>query len=269
MMTTMACSEVDQLLGAYAMSALDPPDQVAVERHLTGCDRHRASIDELRRITDRLLLAVPEREPRPELRARILDAIRADSAATSVTLGWSEQRLDVGSHACVFHSGDHGLKQSMSFLRVGLDQPEEFGVLFADERRFGSLTDWLQEGYAGSVPALVNQGKLALIGGAPNIEGLIEKIGGRLDKALSDGYKLIRLLGFIGWEQPGCPDNAAIVEFERQVNAVVRGYPAVVVCTYDIPKLPAYSVMEGGFRNHPITILGNRIVRDNPFYFAA
>ena len=108
-----------------------------------------------------------------------------------------------------------------------------------------------------------------MIDGAPNTDDLIQKIGGRLDQALADGYGLIRLLGFIGWDQPGWPDTTAIVDFERQVNAVVRSYPAVVVCTYDIPRLTGLSLMEGGLKNHPITIMGDRIVRENPFYLAA
>jgi MEDS: MEthanogen/methylotroph, DcmR Sensory domain len=90
-----------------------------------------------------------------------------------------------------------------------------------------------------------------------------------MDQAMNNGYRVIRLLGFIGWDQPGWPDTASIVEFERRVNAVVRAYPAVVVCTYDLPNLGGLSVMEGGLRNHPIMIMGTRIVRDNPFYLAA
>jgi hypothetical protein len=67
-----------------------------------------------------------------------------------------------------------------------------------------------------------------------------------MDQAMNNGYRVIRLLGFIGWDQPGWPDTASIVEFERRVNAVVRAYPAVVVCTYDLANLGGLSVMEGG-----------------------
>lgn len=268
-MRVLACGEVDRLLGAYVVSALDWPDQSAVDLHLTECDRHQPSIDQLTLVTDQLLNTVQEREPQPELRDRIMDAVRIETAPISVSLGWSAQRLALGSHACVFHSDDRGLKQSLSFLQDGLDRPEEFAVLFADKNRFGSLTEWLQEGYAGSVAGLVERGKLAMIGGAPHTDDLMKAIGGRLDQALRDGYRLIRLLGFIGWDQPGWPDTASLVEFEKQVNAVVRTYPAVVVCTYDVPRLGGLSLMDGGLRNHPITIMGHRIHRQNPFYLAA
>jgi len=263
------CSEIDELLGGYALTALDELDEASVQMHLAGCDRHQRTVEELTRATDRLLLAAPEREPRPELRTRILEAIRSEAALASVGLGFSEERLPLGSHACLFHSDEAGLKGTMAFLRAGFDQPEEFGVVFADQGRFDSLGAWLQEGYERSVPSLIERGKLAMIPGAATSDDLIAGIGARLDRALAEGYTVIRLLGFIGWEQLGWPDTASIVEFEQRVNRVVSAYPVAVLCTYDLKKLGGLSLMEGGLRNHPITIMGDRIVRGNPFYLAA
>jgi hypothetical protein len=108
-----------------------------------------------------------------------------------------------------------------------------------------------------------------MIPGAASSDDLLAGIGARLDRAMADGYKVIRLLGFIGWDQPGWPDPASMVEFEQRVNQVVRAYPIAVVCTYDVSKLGGLSLIDGGLRTHPITIIGNRIVRENPFYLAA
>lgn len=263
------CREVDELLAGYVLTALDEVEAGRVHRHLEGCKEHRGPLEELTKAADRLLLTVPEREPGPELRMRIVDAIRAEGAPLSVSLGWSEDRLALGSHACVFHSDEAGLKGTVAFLRDGFDRPEEFGVVFADKTRFGALAGWLQEGYRGSVAGLVEGGKLATIPGASTSDELMAAIGGRLDRAMAEGYRVIRLLGFIGWEQPGWPDTASIVEFERRVNDVVRAYPIAVVCTYDIPRLGGLSLIDGGLRSHPIAIMGNRIVRENPFYRAA
>ncbi len=268
-MNQAGCNEVDELLGGYALTALDGLEEARVHMHLAGCDRHQRTVEDLTRATDRLMLAVPEREPRPELRLRILDAIRAEASKSTVSLGWSKERLPLGSHACVFHSDEAGLKGTMAFLRDGLDKPEEFGVLFADQKRFDSLGAWLQDGYSGSVRNMVDRGKLAMVPGAATSDDLIAGIGARLDRAMAEGYRVIRLLGCIGWDQPGWPDTASIVEFERRVNQVVRAYPIAVVCTYDVKKLGGLSLMEGGLRNHPITIMGDRIVRESPFYFAA
>jgi hypothetical protein len=263
------CKAVDELLGGYVLTALEGVDENAVDRHLASCRRHEGALEDLTRAADSLLVDIPEREPRPELRTRILDVIRAEASPLSASLDWSKERLALGSHACVFHSNEAGLRESMSFIRVGLDQPEEFGVVFADEKRFASLSAWLQGGYTGSVAGLIERGKLAMIPGAVTSDALIAGIGARLDQALADGYKVMRLLGFIGWDQPGWPDTASIVEFEGRVNQVVRAYPIAVLCTYDIPALGGLSLIDGGLRNHPIAIMGNRIVRENPFYRAA
>ena len=268
-MSTVQCSEVDELLAGYVLTALDEDEEASVHRHLAGCDRHQAVVNELTGVADRLLGGFPEREPRAELRGRILDAIRADPTPASVSLGWSREQLTLGSHACVFHSDEAGLKSSMAFLRAGLDRPQEFGVVFADQKRFPSLGGWLQEGYAGSVAGLVERGKLAMIPGALTSDRLISGIGARLDQAIADGYQVIRLLGFIGWDQTGWPDTTSIIEFERRVNQVVGSYPVVVVCTYDVPSLGGLSLIEGGLRSHPIAVIGDRVVRDNPFYIAA
>ena len=268
-MTQLDCNAVDDLMSGYVLTALEQDDEAAIEVHLAGCSGHQGAFEALTRAADSLLDEVPEREPRPELRTRILDAIRAETAPLSVSLGWSKERLALGSHACVFHSNEAGLKESMAFLRVGLDRPDEFAVVFADTKRFASLGGWLQEGYTGSVAGLIERGKLAMISGAATSEALIAGIGARLDQALADGYTVMRLLGFIGWDQPGWPDTASIVEFERRVNQVVRAYPIAVVCTYDVASLGGLSLIEGGLRSHPIAIIGKRIARENPFYLAA
>jgi hypothetical protein len=264
----LECWEIDELLGAFVLSAVSEQERSAADRHLAECGRHQSAIEELARSSSLLTLAARTREPRPELRSRILAAL-ADSAGATVPLGWQDEWLPVGSHVCAFHSGDKRLTQMMSFLRVGFDQPADFGVLFADRGRFATLAGWLQEGYDGSIDSLIDRGKLALIDGAPRVEQLVEHIGQRLDQAMRDGYGIIRFLGFIGWNQPGWPDLVSLVEFENKVNEIVSAYPAVVICTYDVLGLPGRSLIDGGLRAHPITILGNHVVRHNPFYLAA
>jgi len=266
---SLECWEVEELLSGYVLTTLSDQERSVAEWHLASCSQHGGSIQELARSSSMLGLAVKARQPRPELRAKILAAIRAEADAATVTLGWSSERLSVGSHVCAFHTDDERLRQLMTFLQAGFDQPEEFGVLFADRRRFDTLLPWLQEGYGGSIESLIDRGKLALIDGAPRVEQLVERIGQRLDRAMRDRYGIIRFLGFIGWNQPGWPDLPSLVEFENRVNQVVRAYPAVVICTYDVLRLPGRSLIEGGLRTHPITILGDRVVRQNPFYIAA
>ena len=170
---------------------------------------------------------------------------------------------------CFYYSNEEVVRQSLAFLRVGLETPEDFCVIFADKSRFESLTAWLQDGYPGDASAEIARGKLALIGGAPTLEGLVSKIGATLDAAIKTrGYRRIRFLGFIGWGLPDWPEEDSLLEFESTVNEVVTAYPAVIICTYGVPKLPGTSLIYGGLRTHSLVAFEGGPFEENPFYLA-
>jgi hypothetical protein len=183
----------------------------------------------------------------------------------TVSLGWTDRDIPIGTHMCFYYSDDRTLKETLSFLRVGLDEPETCCVLFADSSRFDSLLGWLSDGYEGSLDPLLDSNKLMVIGGAPTTAELLATIGGRLDQAMAEGFRVIRFLGFIGWGKPGWPDEASLLEFERTVNDVVTAYPAVIICTYGVPHLSGASLIYGGLQTHPVTMIGDDI-RPNPHY---
>ena len=176
----------------------------------------------------------------------------------SVTVGWSEEALPLGTHVCFYYSDEPSQRMTLDFLRIGLDAPREFCVIFADESRQQELSGWLQEGYEGSVSEL--------IGGAPTLDGLITKIGSRLQQAVAEGHTVIRFLGFIAWGEPGWPDEVTLLEFESRVNQVVTDFPAVIVCTYGVPRLEGSQLIYGGLQTHPVVVLNRKLVTDNPFY---
>lgn len=64
---------IEELLGAYALDALDPDELAAVEAHLDGCPTCRAEVAELRDVASQL--ADSDAEPPEELWERIVDAI--------------------------------------------------------------------------------------------------------------------------------------------------------------------------------------------------
>ena len=168
---------------------------------------------------------------------------------------------------CFYYSNEDVVRQSLAFLRVGLDEASDFCVIFADRSRWQSLTGWLQEGYSGSVKALIDRGKLALIGGSPTLDGLVADIGSTLDGAVkARGYRRIRFLGFIGWGLPNWPEEDSLLEFESKVNEVVTSYPAVIICTYGVPKLPGTSLIYGGLKTHSLAAFEGGPFEANPFY---
>lgn len=189
-----------------------------------------------------------------------------DVQTGGITLGWTDGSLPLGSHVCFYYSNDDTLRRTLAFLRVGLKEPGDFCVLFADQARSDRLLAWLQEDCPEDLRALIDRGKLAVIGGAPSVAELLQAIASRLDRAVKEGYRRIRFLGFIGWGQPGWPADRDLLEFEAKVNYAVTSYPAVIICTYGVPSLPGTSLIYGGLQTHPLTMLDDSTAQPNPHY---
>ena len=187
------------------------------------------------------------------------------SEGKKVSLGWTDREIPIGTHMCFYYSDDRTLQDTLSFLRVGLDEADTCCVLFADSSRFDSLLAWLSDGYEGSLDGLLDSHKLIVIGGAPTTAELLSSIGVRLDQAMAEGCRMIRFLGFIGWGKPGWPDEASLLEFERRVNDVVTAYPAAIICTYGVSHLTGASLIYGGLQTRPVTMIDDDI-RTNPHY---
>jgi len=63
------------LAAAYVLGALDSDDRRTFESHLAQCPVCRDEVSSLQRAADALARSVPQRTPRPELRARVLSAV--------------------------------------------------------------------------------------------------------------------------------------------------------------------------------------------------
>jgi hypothetical protein len=62
-------------------------------------------------------------------------------------------------------------------------------------------------------------------------------------------------------DKPGV-DN--LVEYETRLNYVLPKYDDPVICTYDLSKFGANTVMDI-MRTHPVVIIGG-VLQENPFF---
>lgn len=85
----MTCQEIQDLIPAYVLSALDPPDLVAVMEHLRLCRTCEAEVAAYRRVADMLPFATPATEPPPELKLRLMAQIEREAAGKLDTRGKS------------------------------------------------------------------------------------------------------------------------------------------------------------------------------------
>lgn len=66
-------------LSAYALGALSETDSEQVERHLAECAECQAELEWMRAAVDAIPGSVPQVEPPPELRVRVMETVRAEA----------------------------------------------------------------------------------------------------------------------------------------------------------------------------------------------
>jgi hypothetical protein len=75
---TMSCDEFPDLAAAVVLDAADAEDVARVEEHAARCQRCREQLRELRETAAALALGLPQVDPPPVLRARVLEAARRE-----------------------------------------------------------------------------------------------------------------------------------------------------------------------------------------------
>lgn len=79
--------ELRELTEAYVLGGLSGDERRAFEAHLTSCEDCSTDVRELMRVTEALACLVPQLEPPPQLRNRVLDAaLRAAAAPAAETV---------------------------------------------------------------------------------------------------------------------------------------------------------------------------------------
>jgi anti-sigma-K factor RskA len=81
----MTCELFEDLGPGYALDALEPSDRARLESHLQDCPACAAELAELQQVVAQLALALPQQEPSPGLRQRVLAAAASDHERSSST----------------------------------------------------------------------------------------------------------------------------------------------------------------------------------------
>ena len=188
----------------------------------------------------------------------------ATDVPAGTPLGFGSLSVAVPSHLCLFYYDDVELRDKLGFAKLGLETEREAVVLFGRKARLQEILGYLAEDGL-DVGAMEASGRLVLVEGAADRQGLLENIAEHLDGLMASGVELIRFLGFIGWEDPTWPTHEELLTFESMVNLAAATYPAVVMCTYKLTEIPGPLLIYGGIETHPLTIIGDTIC-ENPHY---
>jgi anti-sigma-K factor RskA len=118
----MNCDEIEELAGAYALGALPEAERAAVSVHLATCGGH-PEMRELESAAASLALAADEIEPPPVLKARLMEAIRAEAPPATRTALVSDPRRSLGDVIRGWFAGPrfgYGLSAALTIAVVGL-----------------------------------------------------------------------------------------------------------------------------------------------------
>lgn len=76
----MSCADpIIELLPGYALGCLDEAERIAVSEHLAICSACRAEVRAYQAIVTQLALTVPEADPPPNLKQRLMNRIQGIS----------------------------------------------------------------------------------------------------------------------------------------------------------------------------------------------
>lgn len=97
-----------------------------------------------------------------------------------------------------------------------------------------------------------------------NQDKMIDLLEEVLNETHTLGYALTRLVAHMEWSLTDYPGVQDLIEYESRLNYMLPKYEDPVICTYDISKFSAATLMDI-LRVHPMAIIGG-ILHENPFY---
>jgi anti-sigma-K factor RskA len=260
----MTCEEFEELSGAYVLDAVTPAERQTAEAHLATCQKCTSLLRELRQVVSLLSQTVPQIAPSPELKERILAAIREESQRTSRSMPQRpipltqvrrqrpSLRILIAAAVLIFalFSSLAAWNMSLQTQIVALQRQTTISNV-ASYPLQGSAT-----GATGQLFYFAGQNiTVLLIHGLPQLQGshvyqgwLIHTKSG----TLSSGIKDTTSIGLFNVK-----NGSASLSFEGNVS----GYDATVISLeqgpFGTPKIPQGSIVAIGVLKHVANVKNN------------
>jgi MEDS: MEthanogen/methylotroph, DcmR Sensory domain len=174
-------------------------------------------------------------------------------------------------HICAFFNGmDEHYRVLSSFIKDGFEGGDRAFHLVDPERREDHLkrltdADIDVEGAMGSGQLEVHPWEDGPLHGEEfDQDTWLAGFEDVLQYGPASGYAKTRFLAQMEWALVDMPGIEDMMEFEARVNYVVPKYGDPVICSYDLTKFGAGTMMYA-LRTHPLVIIGG-LLQENPFY---
>jgi hypothetical protein len=269
-LAALRCQDVWEHVSDYLDDGVDAKLRAQMEEHFAGCSHCRAVRDGMGNVAalagDPRALQLPEgfsQRLRSRL-ARLAPSARPPAVAPSFELGIAPGTVEPGSHLLYFWESDDDFERGVRFLYPGLDSRQHC-IIFGHDEALEKVQQVLRT--AGYDPEeLIRRGALSVLRRHASADITLQEIGAVVKAAARAGSTAIRFLGNLGMGKDPLPGGEADVhELESRASAVIRGFPCVIVCMYDVRTLSGSIVVQAGLETHRLTVCSHGL-RENPFY---
>ncbi|MDP9252096.1 MAG: MEDS domain-containing protein, partial [Chloroflexota bacterium] len=185
-----------------------------------------------------------------------------------VPLGIADQDIGVPAHIGLFYDAEPDLRlRQLEFLRPAIDDPRQGIVLFGPPGVGRVMLGHLEADLGRSLESEVRSGRLLVAQTDSDPDQLLENIRDALVTLAARGTDGIRFIADVKWGAPGFPMPEDALWVESRVNEILVDTKALVVCAYDVSRLPDRALVYGGLDTHPHVVIGDQL-KENPSYLA-
>jgi DcmR-like sensory protein len=276
----MACREFRGAGTAYLERALSRSDRLRFEAHCRDCAACREEWTRFREVVGRLgelrspvtgsdtgIVSAPD----PAVAAAV-DLFRHHGLHVGavrprdIPLGIGHNEAAAGDHIAFLWETEGEFMATSGYLASGLAR-DEACLLLGHEAANRRVLEGLARHGMGARDVR-RRDRLQVASPATSSDALLAKLDRHIKSAVERGLPGVRILGNLGWGELGWPADDEILRLEARVTAAVGRYPSVVLCAYDVGRLPGRILLKGGLECHPV-ILRRDTLRINDSYVPA
>jgi hypothetical protein len=193
---------------------------------------------------------MPIRREVPSSREDLL-AEQTSPGANSVLVGLSDVMVQAGSHLATYYSSDAGrLRMAGPFLTEGivLGQP---CFLIASGKPLAQYIEFLEQNVKAELAEARHRG---LFQTAPTLGHTVEEAltfwNERLSAVNGSGPPIVRIVGEMASVKANFESMDEMLVFERRVGSILKQFPTVAICQYDVREFDGTSLLEA-IKAHP------------------
>ncbi len=190
---------------------------------------------------------------------------------TTAPIHFAGSQLDQSRHVCAFFNSDEeAYRVLLPFIKDGFECGDKAVHVVNPGQYNGHTQRLLDAGIDLAAAQRTGQFELRtntetyLQNGRFDQERMLKAFEGFASGNAQGGFPLSRIVCHMEWAVDGVSCIDDVVEFESRVNDVWNRHEDAVICTYNLTRFGADSVIDI-MRTHPMVIIGG-ILHQNPFF---